>query len=128
MKENGLAVNEGYIKSMDMEDLKLGLEEMFSMNEHPTALIASNDLSLFEVLRFAKEANFKIPADLAVVGIDEVPFASIFEPSLSIFSQPTFEMGNRAAELLLHKILNKDEEAEAKVHRFQPTLLAGKSH
>lgn len=126
LQKYGLPENEGYVKSMEMEELKFGLEEMFSLPEPPTALIATNDLSLFEVLKFAKERNLEIPEDLAVIGIDNVPFASIFEPSLSVLSQPTFEIGNKAAEVLLHKIENRDDVAEAKVHRFQSTLLAGK--
>jgi len=126
LEKYNLPVNDGYVKSMNMEELKFGLEEMFSMPEPPTALIASNDLSLFEILKFAKEKNLDIPKELAVVGIDNVPFASIFEPSLSIFTQPTFKMGNKAAETLLQKIENRDQVSEPKIHRFQPTLLAGK--
>lgn len=126
LQKYGLPENEGYVKSMNMEDLKYGLAEMFSMSEPPTALIASNDLSLFEILKFAKERKLEIPEDLAVIGIDNVPFATIFEPSLSVLSQPTFEIGNKAAEVLLHKIENRDEAAESKVYRFQSTLLKGK--
>lgn len=126
LEKYNLPVNDGYVRSMNMEELKFGLEDMFSLPEPPTAIIASNDLSLFEVLKFAKTKELKIPDQLAVVGIDDVPFASIFEPSLSIFSQPTFEMGNKAAEVLLQKIENKNHVPEAKIHRFQPTLLAGK--
>lgn len=126
LEKYNLPVNDGYVKSMKMEELKFGLEEMFSLPEPPTALIASNDLSLFEILKFAKEKNLDIPEELAVVGIDNVPFASIFEPSLSVFTQPTFKMGNKAAETLLQKIENRDQVSETKIHRFQPTLLAGK--
>lgn len=126
LEKYSLPIIDGYVRSMNMEDLKVGLEEMFSMTEPPTALIASNDLSLFEILKFAKVKKLEIPEELAVVGIDNVPFASIFEPSLSVFTQPTFEMGNKAAEVLLQKIENRDQVSETKIHRFQPTLLAGK--
>ncbi|HAQ07190.1 MAG TPA: LacI family transcriptional regulator [Bacillus bacterium] len=126
LEKYSLPLNDGYVRSMNMEELKFGLDEMFSMAEPPTALIATNDLSLFEVLKFAKERKLEIPEDLAVVGIDNVPFASIFEPSLSVFTQPTFQMGNRAAEVLLQKIEDRDQVGESRIHRFQPTLLAGK--
>ncbi|RFU69452.1 LacI family DNA-binding transcriptional regulator [Peribacillus saganii] len=122
----GLPLETGYIKSMDVDKLHVGLKEMFSLPVPPTALIASNDLSLYEVVKFAKESGIQIPSQLAVVGIDNVPFATVFEPSLSVFAQPAFEMGNKAAELLLKRIEHSDLVIEPQIHRFQPTLLAGK--
>ncbi|WP_442595910.1 LacI family DNA-binding transcriptional regulator [Neobacillus sp. D3-1R] len=120
-----LPVNENFIKSMNVELLKYGLKEMFSEPEPPTAIIAANDLTLFEVLKFAKENGLTIPDQLAVVGFDDIPFVTILEPTLTLFSQPTFDMGNRAAELLIQKIQEQDTEIESRIHRFQPTLLAG---
>ncbi|OCA88022.1 LacI family transcriptional regulator [Bacillus sp. FJAT-27225] len=125
LEKHQLPVMDEYIKSMKVNELQSGLKEIFSLPDPPTAVIASNDLTLFEILRFAKNEGFRIPEDLAVVGIDDVPFASILEPSLSIFSQPTFEIGNKAASLLLKKINKNKEIIEPRVHRFQPTLLPG---
>ena len=125
LHSHGIPINTDYIQSMEIEHLQRGLEKMFSIPAPPTALIASNDLSLLEVLKYTKKAGISVPDKLAVIGIDDVPFASIFEPSLSIFFHPTFEMGNKAAELLLQKILHKDT-SEPKIHRFKPSLLADK--
>ncbi|HYK72278.1 MAG TPA: substrate-binding domain-containing protein [Pseudoneobacillus sp.] len=125
LRDYQLPVNEDYIKSMNVDVLKYGLKEMFSVQKPPTAIIASNDLTLFEVLKFAKETGLTIPNQLAVVGFDDIPFVTILEPTLTIFSQPTFEMGNKAAELLIQKIEQRDTVIESRIHRFQPTLLAG---
>lgn len=125
LRDYQLPVTEDYIKSMNVDVLKYGLKEMFSVQEPPTAIIASNDLTLFEVLKFAKETGLTIPNQLAVVGFDDIPFVTILEPTLTIFSQPTFEMGNKAAELLIQKIVQRDIVIESRIHRFQPTLLAG---
>ncbi|KXG44371.1 LacI family DNA-binding transcriptional regulator [Tepidibacillus decaturensis] len=120
----GLPIRNEYIKSLEIHRIHSGLEEMFAMDEVPTAIIAGNDLSLLEILRFVKKKGIKIPDDLSVLGFDEVPFATIFEPSLTTISQPAFEMGKKAAEILLERIEGSENEVQqAQIHRFPPTLL-----
>ena len=46
----------------------------------------------------------QVPGDLAVVGFDDVPLASIFEPSLTTVAQPRRELGEQAMRLLLRRI------------------------
>ncbi|MBA9027414.1 MULTISPECIES: LacI family DNA-binding transcriptional regulator [Bacillaceae] len=125
LKVHGLPVTNEYIKSMGVDKLQSGLKEMFSLCEKPTALVASNDLTLFEVLKFVKENGLNIPEEIEVVGFDDIPFATVLEPSLSFLSQPAFEMGNKAAERLLEKIEKRDVLFESEIHRFQPTLFQG---
>ena len=123
-----LPIQESFVKSVEIEEIRSRLQEMFSLPEKPTAIIAGNDLSLLEILKFVKEKGMKIPEDLSIIGFDEVPFATIFEPSLSTILQPSFQMGRKAAEILLTKIQTKEnEEQQTKIHRFEPTLLVRNS-
>ncbi|WP_230162313.1 substrate-binding domain-containing protein, partial [Peribacillus simplex] len=41
------------------------------------------------------------PDDIAVIGIDDVPYASFYTPTITTVNQPAIEMANLAAELLL---------------------------
>ncbi|MDY0393561.1 substrate-binding domain-containing protein [Virgibacillus halophilus] len=77
---------------------------MFHLPKRPEAILAGNDLSLIEILKFAKSNNLSIPGDIAIIGVDDVSFADLFNPPLTTIKQPTFEMGKMAAELLLDKI------------------------
>ncbi len=100
---------------------------MLSLAKPPQAVLASNDLALFEILKYVKEKQLKIPSDLAIIGIDDVSFASLYSPPLTTIAQPTFEMGKNAAEVLLDKIQNKDSKAIERAYRFEPTLIIRES-
>ncbi|WP_121660765.1 LacI family DNA-binding transcriptional regulator [Metabacillus litoralis] len=123
LQENNLDSNEDYIRTLDLHHIQDGLKQMLSLDFPPQAIIAGNDLTLMEILKFTKENNISIPEDLALIGIDDVSFASFFTPELTTIAQPTFEMGKRAAELLLNKIKDPDYQEETKVHRFEPELM-----
>ncbi|MEH7324175.1 substrate-binding domain-containing protein [Cytobacillus firmus] len=80
-----------------------------------------------KILKYVKENNLKVPEDLAIIGIDDVSFASFYEPGLTIVAQPAFEIGKKAAELLLNKIQKKAGAEEKLVYRFEPKLIVRES-
>lgn len=127
MIDRGLEVNEDYIKSLDIKQIQHALHEMFSLDVRPEAIIAGNDLTLFEILKYAKGNKLDIPGDLALIGIDEVDFASIYCPPLTTVAQPSVEMGAKAASLLLGKIKNDSNDEFKSIYRFEPKLIARES-
>jgi LacI family kdg operon repressor len=127
LQRNGFPLNEKYIKSLEVTEVQEGLAEMLSLEQPIQAILAGNDRTLMEILKYAKNHEIRIPSDLAIIGIDDVSFASFFQPSLSIVEQPAFEMGKKAAELLLNKIQNKDLEDEQDVYRYKPKLIVRNS-
>ncbi|OAT81866.1 LacI family transcriptional regulator [Bacillus sp. MKU004] len=127
MKANGLDIRDEYIKSLEVSKIKEGVGELLSLEDPPEAILAGNDLTLIEILKYVKEHNVKIPKDLAIIGIDDVSFAAFYEPGLTIVAQPTFEIGKKAAELLLNKIQKKEDQDEGLVFRFDPKLIIRES-
>ncbi len=72
--------------------------------QRPTAIFAANDQMAYGVLASAEEHGISIPQDVALVGFDDISsFASSarLRPALTTIRQPFYEMGQRAAELLL---------------------------
>jgi DNA-binding LacI/PurR family transcriptional regulator len=45
-----------------------------------------------------------VPGDISIVGFDNIPFAALANPPLTTVGQPIRQLGERAAELLLHVI------------------------
>ncbi|SEN50798.1 LacI family DNA-binding transcriptional regulator [Lihuaxuella thermophila] len=123
LEENGIPVCDDYVKGLEVEWIKEGLEKMFSLDKPPQALLAGNDLALMEILTYAKRNSLTIPTDLAIIGIDEVSFADLYHPPLTTVRQPAFEMGKKAAELLFEKIDDPDSRKKACVYRFAPELI-----
>jgi LacI family transcriptional regulator, kdg operon repressor len=127
LQSNGIPIKEQYIKKLEINKIQAGLEEMLSLGEPIQAILAGNDLTLMEILKYVKKQGLRIPADLAIIGIDDVSFASFYEPALTIVEQPSFEIGKKAAELLLSKIQKKDVEDEQTNFRLEPRLIVRNS-
>ncbi|GGB45860.1 LacI family transcriptional regulator [Lentibacillus populi] len=124
IEAHGLPMEDEYIKSAEIHEIQSDLQVMVSLPNPPQAILAGNDLALIEILKYTKENQMKIPEDLALIGIDDVSFAGIYHPSITTIAQPTFDMGKRAAKVLLDKITNKDSREEvANIDRFKPRLI-----
>ncbi|SFD69588.1 transcriptional regulator, LacI family [Lentibacillus persicus] len=122
LHSHGLEVNEDYIKSVELNYIQDELSKMMHLSVPPDAILAGNDLVLAEILKYTKQYNLKIPDDLAVIGIDDVSFASIYNPELTTIAQPTSKMGMDAAKLLLNRIKGISENGQ-KHYRYEPTLM-----
>ncbi|XZF76981.1 LacI family DNA-binding transcriptional regulator [Bacillus sp. AL-1R] len=107
LEDQGIEWNPDYVKSVEIKQMASELESMFSLSDKPTALLASNDLSFLEAMIFIKENNIRIPQDVSVIVFDNIQFANIYTPTITTISQPAYEMGKKAAELLLKQIKNE---------------------
>ncbi|MFD1049766.1 substrate-binding domain-containing protein, partial [Kibdelosporangium lantanae] len=56
------------------------------------------------VLDALREAGRTVPGDVAVVGFDDIPIAAHTQPSLTTVRQPSREMGEAAARMLLSRL------------------------
>lgn len=118
-----IPVNAAYVKTADSDGISAALDELFELVAPPEAILAGNDFVLMEVLKYIKNHNLSIPKDVAIIGIDDVPYASFFTPSITTVSQPIIEMANLAVQLLMKQI-NEKELGQPEVYRLQPTLIA----
>ncbi len=75
--------------------------ELLTRPDRPTAVFASNDLQALGVYKAAREVGLRIPADLSVVGFDDLPVAAMVDPPLTTVHQPLVEMAMAATELAL---------------------------
>ncbi|KXZ21859.1 hypothetical protein AXI58_13075 [Bacillus nakamurai] len=123
LESHDLLIREEYMKTADADDIPSVLSELFSLDTPPEAILAGNDIVLVEVLKYMKEKNMAIPEDAAVIGIDEVSFASFFTPPVTTIVQPAVEMAKGAADILLRQIKKNESEAEW-MHRYKPSLIA----
>lgn len=127
LKKNNIAIKDQYIKNLEISNVQEGLKDMLALEEPPEAILAGNDLILIEVLKYVKSKNIRIPKELAVIGIDDVSFSPFYEPALTIVEQPTYEMGKKAAELLLYYIQKKELHIGNKIYQFEPKIVVRES-
>ena len=67
----------------------------------PTAIFAANDLLALGALRAAREIGVRVPADLSLVGINDIPMVNLLDPPLTTARVPQREMGAIAARMLI---------------------------
>jgi LacI family transcriptional regulator len=94
--------------------------ELLTAPDPPTAIFAFNDMLAFGVLRAAHELGVSVPAQISVVGFDDLEPASLVSPALTTVRQPLARIGAVAADLLLRWI---DGEEPAAMHIELPVEL-----
>lgn len=70
----------------------------------PTAIFAANNFIALGVLQALQESGLRVPQDMALVCIDDIPFLSAIDPFLTVAAQPAYEMGEAAAHLLVERL------------------------
>lgn len=77
----------------------------------PTAVFAQNDRMALGVLHSARDMHLAIPNQLAVIGVDDMPLSSYFDPPLTTMHQDMPQIGKEATGLLLQAIDNHGEKS-----------------
>jgi LacI family transcriptional regulator len=81
----------------------------------PTAIFAASDGLLIGTILALRDANLHVPDDMSVVGFDDVPYSPLVDPFFTVAIQPTYEMGQRAIELLVARLTNDRPEGYQEV-------------
>ncbi|MEV4317434.1 LacI family DNA-binding transcriptional regulator [Actinocrispum sp. NPDC049592] len=83
-------------------------EQLLALREPIDGVFAQNDLMAVGVLDALRDAGLKAPDDVAVIGFDDIPVAAHTQPSLTTVRQPSREMGEAAARMLLGRLEGED--------------------
>jgi len=105
---------------------ELTVEQLLNARVKPTAVFCANDLLALGVMRGLIKRGLSIPRDMAMVGYDDVEFASVLSTPLTSVRQPKYELGRMAAELLLDEALHPADH-EHKHIVYQPELIVRES-
>jgi DNA-binding LacI/PurR family transcriptional regulator len=117
----------GYIRALEDQniqvDLSMVIEGDWSANSgqgafhaltrrglKPTAVFAQNDRMALGVLHAARDMHLAIPGQLAVIGVDDMPLSSYFDPPLTTMHQDMPQIGREATGLLISAIDNHGEK------------------
>jgi GntR family transcriptional regulator of arabinose operon len=76
--------------------------------ELPSAFVCGNDEDALHLIEVAERQGIRVPADLSVVGFDNSNIAQLEKISLTSVDHPSFEIGEKAANILLDKIFHPE--------------------
>ena len=116
---------EGYKAALEHHNVPFDPDLIYSCvlkkQNRPDAIFAVNDLTAIGAMKVAIQYGLKIPDEIKFVGFENSRSAWIIEPELTTVDQFGFEMGKKAAELLLkrNKHENFDFETQKQVVKTQ---------
>jgi LacI family transcriptional regulator len=90
--------------------------EFFSQNTHlPTAVFCYNDLVAIGLINALLELGIQVPDQISVIGFDDIDICESVKIPLTTVHVPAYEIGRKAAELLIRQIMNPDEILNEKI-------------
>lgn len=103
------------------------IDKMFEMKINECAIFAVNDPVAVGAVKRLKEIGIKIPEQVGIVGFSNNPITEMISPQLTTVEQPAFEMGKRAAEILIKEIEEDDDNLAPSDLKLETKLIVRES-
>ena len=104
-----------YLGQYDVETGYNAIEQFVAQGLHFDGVSCSNDLIALGVMRALNKHKIRVPEDVKVVGFDDIAFARISTPALTTVRQPAYEMGKKAAEMIIDYITEGKQMGECEL-------------
>lgn len=105
-----LKIDEELDSEDHLEELEAEIEELIKNNPNIDGVFAVNELYALTAMKVARKLKLKIPQDVQVIGFTDGVLSRHATPSLTTVSQHAQQMGEKAAELLIDKLENEDDD------------------
>ena len=86
------------------EGAERAVDDLLMHAQRPTALLVANNQMTLGALRALRRAGVPIPAGIALVGVDDPPWAELVDPPLTTVAQPVRRMAHTAMQLVLERL------------------------
>jgi DNA-binding LacI/PurR family transcriptional regulator len=112
LADHGIAADEALIYSDDWAPAvaRVGVARLLDLRERPTAIFAASDTFALNAMEVLRARGLRVPDDVAVIGFDDIEEAAEYVPPLTTMRIPLFEIGRRAADLLLDVVESDHED------------------
>ncbi|HEY3370990.1 MAG TPA: LacI family DNA-binding transcriptional regulator, partial [Prolixibacteraceae bacterium] len=106
LRENEIPCDQSLviINTLTSEEGVSAVRQLMNLAKPPDAIFCGNDTTALSSMIYLRDQGIRIPQDIGIVGFSNEPFSKVVSPSISTIAQPGFEMGQKAAELLIHQI------------------------
>ncbi|QUX27844.1 LacI family DNA-binding transcriptional regulator [Nocardiopsis akebiae] len=114
MAAAGLEVDDRLVVQGDfsVEGGAEAMERLLDTGLEPDAVFAASDMMALGGLRVLRARGLSVPGDVALVGYDDTVMAQHSDPPLTTVHQPTVQMGQEMARLLVDVAIPRTAEAE----------------
>lgn len=117
MGKMGLEVTERSIIEIgfSQEDGYRAGRQFAAMRPLPTAICCANDLIALGVIHALNDAGLRVPEDVSITGMDDIPYAQISNPRLTTVSNDSALFAREVFRMLLERIRGKEKGAPRRV-------------
>jgi len=115
LEEAQIALPEEYVRSTSFatEPAYCAAIEMLQLPNPPTAIFACNNRMTMGLMRALRHLGLRCPQDVSVVGFDDFEWSELFNPRLTTVVQPSHQMGEVAAEMLIQTLMGSDQHTQS---------------
>jgi len=130
LEEGGISTDPALIQigSFRRESGFEAVKHLLSLDQPPTAIFATSNV-LGEAAMFAvRQRGLRIPEDIALLMFDDVPWASLSSPNLTVVTQPTYDLGFTSMERLFQRLQDTPNSRRGPLKSvLQPALIVRES-
>ena len=110
LKEYNIELDEDLIITFNTLSFREGEQQtktLLTSSNPPDGIFSSNDTAAIAAIKCAKELGVSVPKDLAIIGFNNDPIASIIDPGLSSVTHPAIKMGEISAKKIIDHLKNE---------------------
>lgn len=126
MRIHSVEVPEEYTAQVETNDASggyRGMKALLTAPDPPTAVLASDDAVAIGALKAAFDLGFQVPADVSVVGFDDIEAASYTIPALTTIRQPIEQMAVKAVDTMLGLLSEEISPDDIPTTLMEPELV-----
>jgi LacI family transcriptional regulator len=129
LQENNIPFRKKWVVAcdFDIKHIKSSIHKLFKSTPKPDAILASGERIAIRSIEALKEMKMRIPADIALAGFFDNPISAFIDPPLTSILQPTFDIGQSAAKLLIEMIEGNTLQHQCKTIKLKTTMVVRES-
>jgi LacI family transcriptional regulator len=111
IKSAGIHLRDAFVIQSDFRQAggHKAMKHLLNLSRPPRAVMVGNNLMTLGALQAIHESGIRVPEEIAIVGFDDMPWASSLRPPLTAVAQPVEELGQAAANMLLERLNNPNQ-------------------
>lgn len=114
--------NDSYGNDVELTAGTIIANKFIEGNCDATAILCINDMVAFGLIQTLMQSGVRVPEDVSVIGFDDIPFASVYTPSLTTVRYPSEQTGRLAAMMLIDSI-SSNKGLDALEMQLTPQLI-----
>jgi len=117
LEQAGIAYDEQLVRygAYTDESGAKAMSDLLELDRLPTAVFVASDVVALGALAAIRDAELRVPDDMALVSFDDIPLAQYIDPPLTSVRLPAYGLGWGAGEMLMRLILEKDTVTSTRV-------------